>query len=258
VIAGDIIKNLIAQAQRHGKFDDDAFVAAQSALPFESRETVRYAPDVARLYFGVDVPPGVASKYYFWDNTTLSLKAPLLALVADGARVLEIGPGSAATLSILLAKHRKNVRITCAEINREFIPTARAIAGYNEADLTIVESDMGSGIAGEFDAVFMNPPYVTVANLAKLNIDRRSHEGRSGDGGEDGCRVVAQFLREIPGLLRPDGVALLGVNTRHLGDDVVTDRITKSRFRLDRRWYPDAAVQPRGVHSQVYVLRRRD
>lgn len=109
--------------------------------------------------------------YYFWDTTTLALKQPLLELVHDQAKVLEIGPGAAGTLSVLLGKHKVGLSLHCAEINPVFVESARINARENGVDLKIFFSDMTQNVEDKYDVVFMNPPYVPSKNLHDLKID---------------------------------------------------------------------------------------
>jgi ubiquinone/menaquinone biosynthesis C-methylase UbiE len=59
--------------------------------------------------------------YYFWDNTTVSIKSPLLDFVKDGMKILEIGTGPSSTLSRFLAKHKSNLSITATDISKNFL-----------------------------------------------------------------------------------------------------------------------------------------
>ena len=71
--------------------------------------------------------------------------------------------------------------------------------------------------------------------------------------GEDQA-LVERLVEQAPGRLAPGGTLLLGINTWHLTDDVVTACIERTPMRLDRRWYGAERVAPNGPSSQVYVL----
>ena len=64
------------------------------------------------MLFGIVAPSQDHVDYYFWDTTTLAVKQPLLELVHDQAKVLEIGPGAAGTLSIFLGMHKNSYPCT--------------------------------------------------------------------------------------------------------------------------------------------------
>lgn len=251
------VPELIAKCCRNGRLDDEAFILEQGNIPFASREAVRYSPEIAALFFGVERLEELDAGYYFWDNTTLCLKAPLLECVKDGNAVLEIGPGPAATLSILLQKARKDIRSVCCEINPDFIASARTSVRLNQVTVDVVESDMTAAVDGPFDVVFMNPPYVKADKLEGLRIDRESPEGRAGFAGEDGCDIIRRFLNEAPRVTRPAGIALLGINNWHVEDEAIVRLIERSPLRLRRRWYPGRQTAPHGPYSQVYLLEHR-
>lgn len=232
------------------------FAVEQCKLPPQLRDEVRYSKQVVKLLFGIEVPSQDHVDYYFWDTTTLALKQPLLELVHDQAKVLEIGPGAAGTLSVLLGKHKVGLSLHCAEINPVFVESARINARENGVDLKIFFSDMTQNVEDKYDVVFMNPPYVPSKNLHDLKIDLNSPEGTAGHGGETGSEVVQKFLREVPHILNPNAIAILGINTRHLPDSVVTALIENSNFHLERRYYVPEQAQPAGPYSQVYLLRK--
>ncbi len=89
------------------------------------------------MLFGLDAPSQVHVDYYFWHTTTLALKQPLLELVHEQAKVLEIGPGAAGTLSVLLGKQKKGSSVHCAEINPDFVESARGNARRNGVELKL-------------------------------------------------------------------------------------------------------------------------
>jgi HemK-related putative methylase len=250
----DVVKSLIERSTVNGRFDEKLFIVEQNKLPFEAGADVRRSPEIAELYFGLKGLNQLDSEYYFWDNTTLCLKDALLELVKDGQRVLEIGSGPAATLSIMLHNAMRNVSITCAEINPISISSARRVAELNGAKLDFIKSNITSDVGGHFDVIFMNPPYVKSRTLAELKIDPKSTEGLAGDGGEDGCAVIDAFLARVPDSLRPSGIAILGINTKHVDHAVVCQHIAASTLKLVRKYYGENETLPRGPKSQVYIL----
>jgi methylase of polypeptide subunit release factors len=252
----DLVRSLIEHSRINGRFDEERFIIEQSHLPFADRTAVRYSEELTKMFFELDAWDGAATDYCFWDNTTLCMKFPLLEYVRDGMRVLEIGPGPTATMSVFLAKAKADLQITAAELNPRFIVTATKNAAANAVrNLTIIQSDMTKSVHSErFDVVFMNPPYVREQVLAQLGIDKDSGAGVAGNGAADGCRVVDQFLEEVPRILKADGLALLGINNLHLDDATVREHIGRSRVRLKRNFYDADRLPPKGPFSQVYVL----
>jgi release factor glutamine methyltransferase len=62
-------------------------------------------------------------------------------------------------------------------------------------------------LAGGFDAVVANPPYIATADLAALMPEVRDHDpGRALDGGADGLAAYRAIARDLPRLLVPGGL----------------------------------------------------
>jgi release factor glutamine methyltransferase len=66
--------------------------------------------------------------------------------------------------------------------------------------------------SGPFDLVFSNPPYIPTAQIAALEPEVRDHEPRAAlDGGPDGLDAYRALGRQLPGLLKPGGHAILEI-----------------------------------------------
>ena len=249
---------LLAGVTKDGQLDEEAFLLAQARLDFPERQRLRCLPALAESCFGLRGLAQLRVPSNYWDTTTLCMRRPLLEVVKDGARVLEIGPGPSATLTLFLAKHRRELQLTCAEINPEFVRSARAVAELNGVTADIRESDVTAAVEGQtFDVVLMNPPYVKDATASALGIERGSSLGLGSYGGSSGTDVIARFLDRAITVLAPNGVTVLGVNNWHLEDQAVAGCIERSRFALLRRWYPPSKVAPHGPYAQVYLLGAR-
>jgi release factor glutamine methyltransferase len=67
-----------------------------------------------------------------------------------------------------------------------------------------------AAVGGDFDLVVSNPPYIRAADIAGLMPDVALYEPRRAlDGGADGLDAYRVILRDLPGLLAPDGIAVL-------------------------------------------------
>jgi methylase of polypeptide subunit release factors len=247
----DIVETLIRNTSRGNLIDEQLFIREQGQLAPEARRQVRSDPALAQRLFGIAHLDRLNTDYYFWDNTTLSMKQPLAEFVRDGAKVLEIGPGPAATLSLYLYRRKKNLDMVCAEIHPPFFEAAKQAVALNQASIRVIRSDMTAEVPDRFDVIFMNPPYGTTESLETLGIRPGSAAAHAGYGGADGSDVAAKFLRAVPGSLATGGVALLGINNGHLEDSKVMQLIDASGIRLLRKYY---AVDQTPPYSQVYVL----
>ena len=129
------------------------------------------------------------------------------ALEAPFARVLDLGTGSGCILLSLLCE-RPDARGTATDISPEALAVARLNAeALGVADrVALVEADWGAGVAGRFDLIVSNPPYIPAAEIAGLAPDVRDHEPRRAltDGG-DGLSAYRRIAEAAPRLLAPGG-----------------------------------------------------
>ena len=141
------------------------------------------------------------------------VEAALEALPDGGAqlRVLDLGTGTGCLLLAVLAE-----RPRAFGIGVDLMPEAAALAAANArrnglADrAAFLAGDWAAPLAGRFDLVLSNPPYIESAAINGLMPDVARHEPRSAlDGGADGLDAYRHLVAILPGLLAPSGVAVL-------------------------------------------------
>ncbi|HTO68662.1 MAG TPA: peptide chain release factor N(5)-glutamine methyltransferase [Myxococcota bacterium] len=134
------------------------------------------------------------------------------ALDEKPARVLELGVGSGC-ISAALARELPNAELVAVDVS----PRALDVARENLAALALtdrVELLLADGlrdVAGRFDLVVSNPPYVARAELAGLAPEVRHEPVLALDGGEDGLDVIRRICTEAPERLERPGVLALEV-----------------------------------------------
>lgn len=138
------------------------------------------------------------------DDTFLLARA-VAAAVGAGTRFLEVGCGAA--LASLVAA-RAGAKVTCTDVNPRAVALARHNARENQLALDAVETDLLAGLAGPFDVVAFNPPYLPTSPdeyiPGPLNL--------AFDGGPDGNAVVLRFVEQL-GRLRPLPATVLVVHS---------------------------------------------
>jgi release factor glutamine methyltransferase len=88
------------------------------------------------------------------------------------------------------------------------LAVARRNAARHEVQgrMRFVKADLLAGIAGPFDAVVSNPPYVPAADIAGLQPEVRDHEPLQAlTGGDDGLDVIRRLVPEAAAVLGPGG-----------------------------------------------------
>ncbi len=177
------------------------------------------------------------------DDTFLLARA-VHSEVKPGTRFLEVGCG---TGFVSLVAARAGAHVTCTDANPRAVALARHNARENKLTLDAVATDLLAGLAGPFDLVAFNPPYLPTAREeyipGPLNM--------AFDGGVDGNEVVLRFATQLGQLqTRPRTVLIvhssladpgpLGAAMFELGyhNDVVLEeshffeRLTVQRYRL--------------------------
>lgn len=122
--------------------------------------------------------------------------------ISEGERVLEIGCGSGA---VSINCSLNGAEVVCGDINPKAVALARRNAEANGAELTVVETDVYSGIDGRFDTIMFNLPY--------LPVDEEGELAKAWSGGADGMGPLPDLLEGAPEHLIPGGRVVIVVSS---------------------------------------------
>jgi release factor glutamine methyltransferase len=129
-------------------------------------------------------------------------------------RIADLGTGSGALLIALLVELPNAVGIG-TDVSREALATARDNAGdLGLASRTkFMACDFGAALAGAFDLVVSNPPYIASADIPTLAPEVQHDPRRALDGGDDGLDGYRTIAAQAGKLLKPGGylVVELGI-----------------------------------------------
>lgn len=124
----------------------------------------------------------------------------------EASRVLEVGCGTGC-IACSLAKE-SGAHVVATDVSPEAVACARrnvAALGLDEL-VEVVECDCVAGIAGSFDCLVSNPPYIPTAELAELPHEVADFESALAlDGGPDGLVFFDRLVDEALPLVREGG-----------------------------------------------------
>ena len=184
-------------------------------------------------------------------ETETLIESALDAVTARGLRleklrVLDIGTGSGALLLAAL-KELPNAIGTGTDVNADALEVARANAARLQlaARSTFVACDIAIGVAGPFDLILSNPPYIASGDIASLMPEVRDYDPRPAlDGGSDGLDFYRRIAADALPLMAPGGrlIVELGVGQ----EAAVSALFTKAGLAVDRA-RKDLAGIPRSL-----------
>lgn len=122
--------------------------------------------------------------------------------------ILDLGAGSGAIICALLSE-LPNARGVAVDLS----PYACAATKENLTRCGlcerahVVRGRWGESLAGPFDIIVSNPPYVRAADLSALEPEVRLYDPRLAlDGGNDGLDCYREISADLPRLLAPGGL----------------------------------------------------
>lgn len=136
-----------------------------------------------------------------------------LALAEPFSRLIDLGTGSGAIAVTLLAERPQAHGLAC-DISGDALAVAARNAARHDVSgrIGFVQSDWWAGIAGQFDLIVSNPPYVTEADYADLAPEITLWEPRAAlTPGGDGLSAYRVILAGITPHLAPGGRALVEI-----------------------------------------------
>jgi release factor glutamine methyltransferase len=167
-------------------------------------------------------------------------------------RIADLGTGSGALLIALLTELPGAIGIGI-----DISPRALSAARDNAARLGVAlraqfaVGDFGAALAGTFDLVVSNPPYVASGDIATLPPEVRHDPRRALDGGADGLDAYRTIAAQVRNLLRPGGhlVVELGI-----GQDGAVAALFRSAGLSPSPARHDLWGVPRALHARVATM----
>lgn len=120
--------------------------------------------------------------------------------------ILEIGTGSGC-LAIALQKLLPNSCVTATDISSPALQIARHNAIANKAKIAFLQSDLWENIAGKFDLIVSNPPYIPQNEYDELPNEIKRFEPQSALlAQEEGIYFYRRILEKAAEYLTENGI----------------------------------------------------
>ena len=160
--------------------------------------------------------------------------------------VLDLGTGTGALLLAVLSELP-----AASGVGVDLKPEAAALAARNAARLGLsgrarfLAGDWAATLAGRFDLILCNPPYIESAAITGLMPEVARHEPASAlDGGADGLDAYRRIIADLPRLLAPRGVAVLELGQ---GQQAAVEALAKTAGLTPEACRADLGGVPRAL-----------
>ncbi|UZG42773.1 50S ribosomal protein L3 N(5)-glutamine methyltransferase [Caldimonas thermodepolymerans] len=159
---------------------------------------------------------------FYVDERAIVPRSFIAELLADGTidpwlsdrtrRVLDLCTGNG-SLAVLAALAYPEVEVDAADISGDALAVAHINVERHQlgARIRLLRSDLLSQVAGPYDLILCNPPYVNARSMAALPPEYRAEPALALAGGEDGMDLVRRLLREAPQHMSEDAVLVLEI-----------------------------------------------
>ena len=159
---------------------------------------------------------------FYIDERAIVPRSLIAEVLADGTidawlsdqtkQVLDLCTGNG-SLAVLAALAWPEVQVTGADISDDALAVAAINLERHELQkrVTLVHSDGLSALAGPFDLILCNPPYVCQASMDALPAEYRAEPELALAGGADGMDFVRQLFKQAPERMSEHGVLVLEI-----------------------------------------------
>jgi len=173
--------------------------------------------------------------------------------------LLDLCTGSGA-IAVSLKNERPSLRVSASDISVQALDIARLNTirlldgrlldrrpvNSSRNKIQFYQSDLFETIAGSFDIIVSNPPYVPSSDLETLAPELRGEPQIALDGGGDGLDLIRKIIARSPEHLLPEGVLLLEAGPEQMPDIAV---LLENNSYTGIRLYKDLAGRDRVIEG---------
>lgn len=141
--------------------------------------------------------------------------------------LLDIGTGSGA-IAVTIKKNAPHITVTASDISENALSLAKENAENNDADVTLIKSDLFESIDEKFDVILSNPPYIPTKDIEKLEKELSFEPQNALDGGADGLDFYRDIISEAKEHLNKKGLLMFEIGFDQ--GDAVKTLLSKNGF----------------------------
>ena len=233
-----------------------AWLIARPESPLDSNQAAQYRDLLVRLASGEPLAylTGSASFYGLEFVITPDVLVPrpdtevlVDAVVewaanrSEGLRIADVGTGSG-IIAVSLAVKLRDADVTALDLSDAALEIARTNAEHNGVGdrVQCIRSDLLESVAGPFDVIAANLPYIAQPELPTLSV-ANWEPILALDGGEDGLNLIRALLVQIPEKIVKNGAVFLEIGYDQ-GERVAD---------LCRETFPGASVEVRADLAEL-------
>lgn len=178
---------------------------------------------------------------------TETLVEEVIKVVHPGMKVLDLCTGSGCIL-ISVMRNVSDIEGTGCDISKPALLVAKENAKNNEVEAEWVRSDLFDNLAGKYDVIISNPPYIRTEEILRLMPEVRDFEPHDAlDGREDGLYFYRKITEQAQDYLNSDGYLYLEIG--HDQGEAVAE-LMKNAGYLDVEVVKDLAHNDRVVKGK--------
>jgi ribosomal protein L3 glutamine methyltransferase len=163
-----------------------------------------------------------AGRKFFVDERVLIPRSPFAELIQAGfepwigtapvSSILEIGTGSGC-IAIACAAAFPGSEVVATDLSSAALEVARInVERHGMAQrIRLLQADLMDGVAGRFDLIVSNPPYVPEGEVARLPPEYRHEPSIALASGPDGLASLRRILQDAGDHLTPGGTLAVEV-----------------------------------------------
>ena len=161
--------------------------------------------------------------------------------------VLDVGTGTGC-IAISIAKELPQSTVTACDISDQVLKIAQRNAKIHQVNIKFIQSDLLSKVAGKFDVIVANLPYVPITEYWELHWYLKHEPRLALTDGTDKFITITNLIKAAKSKLKPGAVLLLEIDPA--SKNIVRKSLAKYFPKKQIKFYKDI----RGLIRYVEII----